>query len=157
MLVLVTLMGMSVVNAEIRRGEDTFTGTKRINSVVSGNPTELQSLIFAKIPQSKNIDYEITAVRTTFKDFIFTDTFMEIKIDDNPILQLPVKEAKKMSLVKESDIFSNVVVSVPNDVVEKIKDAKRVACRFQIASGSYVYVLPDAVLAEWKQVINTEK
>ncbi len=155
---LAMLMGIGAVSAEITRGEDDFTGSPIINSWTKGKEhSDFKSLYFRKYVNTSPLAYEIDIYKYTFNDFIFTDTFMEIKIDDNPILQLPVKEAKKMPLANEYDIFSEIVVSIPNDVVEKIRDAKRVACRFQTASGSYVYVLPDTVLAEWKQVIDTEK
>jgi hypothetical protein len=156
-LALLMLLGTMVTSAEITRGKDSFTGAVTINSGVHGNASELESLYFRKIPQLKNVDYQVQATRTTFKDFIFTDTFMEIKIDDNPVQQLSVKEAKKMSLVRESDIYSSVTIVVPPDLIPKINEASRIALRFQTASGSYVYVLPPTVLAEWKQVIATEK
>lgn len=45
---------------------------------------------------------------------------------------------------------------IPKEVIEKLQTANRVALRFTQNSGStFVYVLPDEVLAEWKQVINT--
>lgn len=156
-LMLIVLFGMTVASAEITRGKDTFTGAIIINSGVHEKTSELKALYFRKIPQLKNVDYQIEAVRINFKEFIFSDTFMEIKIDDSPIQELPVKEAKKMSLVRESDIYSSITILLPDDIIPQINTAKRIALKFQTAAGPYVYVLPDSVLAEWKQVIATEK
>ncbi|WP_312337241.1 hypothetical protein [Anaerospora hongkongensis] len=154
---LMMLLGITVASAEITRGEDTFTGAVTINSGVHEKESELKSLYFRKIPQSKNVDYEIEATRINFKEFIFKDTFMEIKVDDGLVQQFPVKEAKNMSLVRESDIYSSITVLLPNDMIPQINTAKRIALRFQTVAGPYVYVLPASVLAEWKQVIATEK
>ncbi|AJQ26921.1 hypothetical protein JBW_01571 [Pelosinus fermentans JBW45] len=152
------LWGVTVVSAEITRGIDTFTEGVTINSGINADPTNLKSLYFSKIIQPNAVvDYEIQATRINLKDFIFLDTFMEINIDNYSVQKIAVKEAKKMSLVNKNDIYSNIIVSVPNGIVQEITSAKRIALRFQTAAGSYVYVLPDPVLAEWQQVINTEK
>ena len=153
----IMLLGIGVASAKITRGADAFSGAVIINSGVHGKASELESLYFRKIPQSSSVDYQIHATRITFKDFIFANTFLEIKIDDNNAQQLPIKEAKNMSLVSERDIYSSITIVVPNDMISQINNAKRIALRFQTVSGSYVYILPDNVLAEWKEVIGMEK
>lgn len=155
---LVMLLGIGQAGAEITRGEDKFTGSSTINSWAKGtDSSQLKSLYFRKYVNTSPLAYEIEASKITFRDFIFLGTFLELKIDNNPVQQLPIKEAKQMSLVRESDIYSSIIVPVPKTTVEEIGKATRIALRFQTASGSYVYVLPDAVLTEWKEVINTEK
>ncbi len=152
------LLGMAVASAEITRGEDDFSGSPIINSWTKGmEPSQLKSLYFRKYVNTSPLSYEIEASKITFKDFIFLGTFLELKIDNNPVQQLPIKEAKQMSLVRESDIYSRIIVPVPKNTIEEIEKANRIALRLQTASGSYVYILPDTILAEWKEVINTEK
>lgn len=151
------LLGITLASAEITRGEDTFTGGKTINSGTSADPSELKSLYFSKTVQVNAVEYEIQATRVTFKSFIFSSTFIELKIDENPVHKMVVKETSMMPLVNKNDIYSSITVPVQNDIVQEIKDAKRIALRFQTVAGPYVYVLPDSVLAEWKEVIDTEK
>ncbi|WP_312560849.1 hypothetical protein, partial [Anaerospora sp.] len=89
---LMMLVGITMASAEITRGEDTFTGGKTINSGTSADPSELKSLYFSKTVQVNAVEYEIQATRITFKSFIFADTFIELKIDENPVHTMAVKE-----------------------------------------------------------------
>jgi hypothetical protein len=151
---LIMVWGMAVASAAITRGQDDFSGGATINSGTNGlDHSELKSLYFRKIIDITPIEYEIQATKIASKSFAFLNSFIEMKTDDNPVRKIVVKESSFMPLAKYSDI----IVSVPNDIVQEIKSAKRIALRFQTAAGSYVFVLPDTVLAEWQQVINTEK
>lgn len=157
-LVLVMLLGMATASAEITRGIDDFTGGNRINSsTVTANPSQLKQLVLRKLVAGKNSYYEIWGERLTTKNFLFKDTFFEIKIDSSPVINIDVKEASSMTYMDGPNMFSWVTVPISPDIIEQIKGATRVALRFQINAGDFVYVLPDAVLAEWKQVIATEK
>ncbi|WP_434132767.1 hypothetical protein KIAC18_000298 [Sporomusa sphaeroides] len=157
-LVLIMVLGMAVASAEITQGKDKFTGGNKINSVTeTSNPSELKQLVLRKIITGNSPSYELWGERFTTKNFLFKKTFLEMKIDDTPIISINVKETSAMTYMDGPNMFSWVTVPISSDIVEQIKIANRIALRFQTASGSYVYVLPDAVLAEWKEVIAAEK
>lgn len=156
-LCLTILLGMGIASAKITRGFDDFTGGMTINSGTIGEPLRLKNLYFSKIVNTNPIQYEIQVVRETYRGNAFANTFIEIKIDDYPAYQITVKESNVIPLVNKNDIYSDITVSVPYDIVQKIKDAKRIALKLPTGTGPFVYVLPDNVLAEWKEVIAMEK
>ena len=157
-LVLIMLLGAMVASAEITRGKDSFTGGVTVNAYSSaGDSSKLKALYFTKIIETEPVEYELQATRISFRDFILQNMPVEIKIDSHDTQRLKVKEASSMPLVNDSEVYSDVTVTIPIDLISQINGSNRIALRFQTASGSYIYVLPDAVLAEWKEVIAAEK
>jgi len=155
---LVMLMGMGVANAEITRGQDSFSGGVTINSVTNtSDPTELDQLVFRKCVNTSPSEYELWANRITSKEFLFTNTFIELRIDNNSTRKITITKNGIISLADGYKKYSHITVPLSIEFIEQIKSAQRVALRFQTMTGSYVYILPDPVLAEWKEVINTEK
>jgi hypothetical protein len=163
---LLILLGIGTASAEITRGEDTFTGGVRIRSYIEIEKP-IQTLSFIKIVGDGFTGYEMSATRKTYDmpemrrigiKESFVKTNIEINIDGVSSHSIGVQNLT-LNPTNNSYIFtSGIKVVIPNDVSDKFKDAKRIALKFPIEDGtSLVYVLPDAVLAEWKEVINTEK
>jgi hypothetical protein len=151
------LLGIGQASAEITRGEDTFTGGATINSVISTpNPADLDGLVFRKFANTDPKEYELWANRITSKSFLFSNTAIEIKIDSYPTEEIAIKKNGLITLA-DGRQYSHITAPLTSGDIEKIKMAKRIALKFPTAVGSYVYILPDAVLAEWKEVIAAEK
>ena len=146
-----------VASAEVARGIDSFTGGTRVGSY-SNVKDAVDSISLVKIISPGLVEYEISAGKRSTKEFLLSKTFIDIKIDNYTSHSI---EIKKVELIPTDSPFvhsSYVDAPISNEIVDEIKTAKRVALRFQTANGhSLVLVLPDTVLAEWKEVINTEK
>lgn len=156
-LMLIMLLGITVASAEITRGEDQFTGGRTINSVTSTpNPAELEGLVFRKFANTAPAEYELWANRVTAKSFLFSNTFIELRIDGIPTKEVAIKKNGLISL-SDGKQYSHITVPLSIEIIEQIKSAKRIALKFPTVNGAYVYVLPESVLAEWKEVIATEK
>lgn len=156
-LVSIMLLGIGQVSAEITRGEDKFTGGATINSVTNtSNPSDLDELVFRKFANTDPKEYEIWANRVTSKSFLFSNTTIEIKIDNHPTEEIAIKKNGLITLA-DGQLYSHITAPLTSGIIEKIKMAKRIALKFPTASSSFIYILPDAVLAEWKEVIATEK
>lgn len=156
-LALIMVLGIAVVNAEIRQLKDDFSGSTKIVSYTAlERPVDSLSLI--KITGT-NPKYSVFAKLKSSKEFSLVKTFWDLKIDDKVPVQLDVRVG---GVMVASDnrymIVSSATVDISDSLINDIKNAERVALRFQTEGGyTPVYVLPDAVLAEWKEVINTEK
>ncbi len=151
------LWGVTVVDAKIGRGIDDFDGSV---SIASSNSIEADSwLSFRKKISDTSIEYFITSSSKTLRYINFSKEDAEIKINDLSIQRIPVKEVSSIPSPMNSQMsFINVTISVPAELVQQMASAQRLAVRiYKENSPPYVYVLPDPVLAEWQQVINTEK
>jgi hypothetical protein len=158
-LALVFFIGMATAHAEITRGVDAFTGGITINSASSTpNHSDLDELVFRKIVNGGQNEYELWASRITSEKFMFSNAFVEIRVDNDPTIQISVKDYGVIGLADGYNKLSHVTVPLSKEISEKITSASRIAIRFQTATGvPYVYILPDSVLAEWQQVIATDK
>lgn len=155
--ILIMLSGISVVSAKIGRGTDSFDGSV---SIASSNSTEVDGwLSFRKKTSNTNTEYFISSSLKTLSYIKFSKEDTEIKINDQPVQKLTVKEVSSMPSPLDSPMsFIDVTVLVPNELAQQIASAQRIAIRIHKEnSAPYVYVLPDSVLAEWQEVINAEK
>lgn len=152
------MIGISVCSAEIAKGIDQFTGGAKFISGTKGeDDATLGNILFKKIVTGTTEEYFIEADNEAYKERILADKSIEIKIDDNPICLLGNSNYKTYSPINWK-MLAVLTVNVPDNIIIKLRDANRVALRFTRNNGSqFVYVLPDNVLAEWKQVIATEK
>ena len=161
-LTLAMLLGMAVANAEITRGKDGFTeyitiASDSYNEKAIITQVNLQKIITPETPQ-----YELLLAGYGHKDvrnFILSNSLIEMRVDDLPVYKLPVEN---YSLQPVPGSYGRVVskgqFALPGKSIVEIKNSKRIAFRVTMEDGTrYVYVLPDAVLAEWKQVIALEK
>lgn len=157
-LMLIMLLGTMVVNAEISRGRDEFTNGTVIGSYINVSDV-IDSISLTKTVTPNTSEYEIVAKNKTLRDFAFAKTFIEVKIDDNPTHRIDVKELSSIRVPSSLVTYWFSVKAPANDqIISELKLAKRVALRFQrVDNYSPVYVLPESVLAEWKEVINMEK
>ena len=111
-----------------------------------------------KTVTSNSTQFKILAEKRTIKDFAFTKTFIEIQIDEHPVHVLEVGDISTTPTVSSVLFWFSVEVPVPQDIIYELKTARQVALRFQrVDAYSPVVVLPDNILAEWKEVINTER
>lgn len=152
------LLGGSICSAEIAKGVDQFTGgAKFISGMKGDDEATLRNLLFKKILSGNIKEYFVEADNFSYEDHALADNFIEIRIDDNPTYMC-VKHAYMDVGPMEGKFLAMLTVKVPEEAIEKLKDAKRVALRFTRNNGfQFVYVLPDDALEEWKQVIATEK
>lgn len=159
-LLLIMFIGLTVVSAEIRRGKDEFTNGSIIGSYINVNTSGvIDGISLTKTVTSNSSEYTIIAKNTTLKEFAFAKTFIEIRIDENLTHKIDVEKVSSTRVPSSSvDYRFSVVVPANEQIINELKGAKRVALRFQCVDNfSPVYVLPDNVLAEWKEVIATEK
>jgi hypothetical protein len=157
-LALIILLSALPASAEIRHGRDEFTNGTVIGSYINVADV-IDSIFLVKTVTSNSSEYEIGAKSKTLKDFAFAKTFIEVKIDENPTHKIEVKGVSSTRVPSSMVTYwFTVVAPANNQIISEIKLAKRVALRFQrVDNYSPIYVLPDAVLAEWKEVIAAEK
>lgn len=156
-LFLMVMLTMAVASAEIRHEEDKTANrtTIRSDNYISES-VDFISLI--KTVSSNSTQFRIVAEKRTIKDFAFTKTFIEMQIDENPVHMLEVGEISTIPTVSSVLFWFSIEVPVPHDIINELKTAKQVALRFQrVDAYSPVVILPDNILAEWKEVINTKK
>jgi hypothetical protein len=156
-LTLAILLGMAVANAEIRRGTDKFSGGNVIGSYSNISDT-VDSIVLFKIVTPTSVEYAISARKSTVKEYAFSKTFLELKVDNEISHKIEVQEVLSLPTDKPFINWNSVKAPVSLEIIDQIKNGKRVALRFQVIGGySPVVVLPDEVLVEWQQVIATEK
>ncbi|QJW47659.1 hypothetical protein HA075_18930 [bacterium BFN5] len=156
-LFLMVLLTRAVASAEIRHEEDKIANrtTVRSDNYVSES---VDFISLMKTVTSNSAQFKIVAEKRTIKDFAFTKTFIEIQIDEHPVHVLEVGDISTTPTVSSVLFWFSVEVPVPQDIINELKTAKQVALRFQrVDAYSPVVVLPDNILAEWKEVINTER
>lgn len=157
------ICGIATVFAEIKEIPDKFTNGIIIRSSYTPVKEHFKIVYLSKIIDQKTITYEMLFSTETLKEFILDKSTIEIKIDTNPVYNIPVKDLSNIYLNKGDPTIaqfytSTVTAAIPDNIIFEIKSAKRVALRFhEMAGGSAIYILPDKVLTEWQQVINTEK
>lgn len=155
-LLLIMIMGMAVASSEIRHGIDNFTGGKRYTS---GNYLANQEWIgLRKLIDGNIVTYEALFSEEELKNTKFSSNSGEIKIDDNPVDMVVIKDISSNPTINNGISFIRLTALITVEQVERIKNANRVALKFYKVNGNpAVIVLPDTVLAEWKEVIATEK
>lgn len=147
----------AVASAEVKKDKDSFTG-----GINAGSYTNLQpffnTMYFRKTMSDGYVTYEFSISRIGGKNSILGDAPIEIKIDQYPVYEL--RDIRYRSSGPDSygvKHSSSISVKIPADLADKIREAKRVAFQYEEVNGMrWPYVLPDDVLAEWKEVINTE-
>lgn len=147
----------AAVSAEVMKGKDSFTGGFYVSSWQYPEHF-LKSIHFVKNIDEGVVSYDFSISRIRGKNSVLGNAPIEIKIDNYPVYDLKDYRYKLTGPDSYGVEYNSIIdVKFPTELAEKIKDAKRVAIRFEDARGiQYPYVLPDDVLAEWKEVINTE-
>ena len=153
---LIMLLGMSVVNAEIREEVDQVTGAKRYTS--SNHSTSQQTIDLRKIVEDHRILYGLLVSEDAVKTVKFSLNNGEIKIDNKLVSPIIIAEISSTPIANSdlSSIRLNAVITP--EQIEAIRLANNVTFTFHKNDGtSSVIVLPDNVLAEWKKLIGTDK
>lgn len=157
MLIVVAFSG--IVHAEIIKGTDSFSGEAYISSWQYPKPL-LDTLNFHKdIKTDGEVSYTLSISQITSKDFVLEDFPIEVKIGNHAVQKL-TDYRYKMTGPDSYGIKYNSMIDArfPAELAEMIKNAEKVAIRFEHAEGTRVpYVLPNNILSEWKEVIATEK
>lgn len=154
----ILLLG-NIACAEISQGTDSFTGGKTYTSGYHFAKDE--SAYFGKILDSNSPIYKVSFWAKAMLGERYSKTPLEIKIDDMPIQTIEIKELPSIPtdpFNKNAPVLIRVEASVPSNIVDQIKIAKRVALKvYKDKFSPIIIILPENVLVEWKQVINTEK
>lgn len=158
--IIIMFIFTSIAGAEIRRIPDVFTNGIVVlsddNSKQINNISNLRSLYFRKIISEKDVEYYIKADNEIESKYILAKSPVEISIGSHQY----ILECKNYKIFTPLNGKTNAVltVKIPQEVIEKLQITNRVALRFTQNNGNqFVYVLPDEVLAEWKQVIVVDK
>lgn len=146
-----------LASAEIESGLDKFTNNKEYFTIYEAGYKE--SVGFTKIIDTTPL-CKITFSKNVPDENRYTGKYAEIKIDNGLVENLEIVEntSMKTGIYKSSGDFIWCKALVPQDTVNRLLNAKRVALKVYLEkSPADIYVLPDSVLAEWKEVIATEE
>ena len=158
-LLLILILGAIPATAKITVYRDSFTSENEY-SVLTKHYTHNQLLFIKKFEDGK----PTYTLYITYRTFVPEEQFqlpIEIKVDDLPVISLKEKEEVSMSKINRFDYDNSLKKSkliIPPHVIDLIRDGKSV--KFRVLKGkaySVTIALPDDVLAEWQQIINTEK
>jgi hypothetical protein len=149
--------------AKINKTTDKFDGTLKIESDISKGTGIFSFVTFAKFIDTKsNVTYGIFPHMYEYKEWwFFEKTPVEMKVDDNPeIFKLSVLDTySKMEGTGYSHaLITASYIDVNKENLNLIKNAKKLTFRISFAKQpAYVWQVPDKVLKEWQEVINTNK
>ena len=146
----------SISYAHIKRKVDSFDNSIRFvsyNDIDIINHIGLKKIYFS----DGGIKYNIfLSSNASDKDDMYSKKDVEIKTDAD-ISKVKVVDATITRFIYSADIIDSKVELSP-ELVEKIKNANKISVRFYKENGMANTInLSDKVVAEWKQVINTEK
>lgn len=152
------IFGISIVGAEVKKNHDGFTDGLKISSDVHPK-WGADRVYFSKLITGELAEYQLLINERLGMDMSLKDQSVEIKIDNSPVQELMQYKYKINKTNDNKYMFNSVLtMKIPIETITEIINARRVALRFERNNGlPIVYVLPDEVLAEWKQVIATEK
>jgi len=155
---IILAFGMATAFAEVKTFPDNFTNGLIVRSECL-NDKEFKVIHFFKYIDQPSVKYSIYFSKETMQEFAFEGSFVEIKVDNNPVQKINVEEVVNFPIPRRpSFVTSFTRTTIPNDVITEIKTAKRVALRFHFMNGiTSDFILPDSLLSEWQQAINTEK
>ncbi len=155
-IVLYFLGTTSTSYAGIYRSTDKFDNSTRIASATANlfpfSNTRIVKIILDDINKYSIIVDKTLDDRKIIESNNYADDYAEIKIDDD-IYKMKILSAY---VSKYSILYSEAELT--DELVNKINIAKKVTIRFHKKdSTNDTLNLPDTVLNEWKQVINTKK
>lgn len=147
----------NMCNAYIDRGEDSFDESVKIYSVQQKIGDIAQFNFFKTIEKTEKVHYQIYASSHLMKKNAFAKDFAEIKIDGS-IYKIDVVRTEDYKDTDHGLYAISSTTQLSDEAVEALKSAQKVVLRYHRESGYQDLVeVPDSVLAEWKQVIATEK
>lgn len=147
---------IGICNANVTiKNNDEFTGGTVITSKIFTDynmSRYLDCIVFTKTATSNIARYTLQTDATTS---LGSPKDIEINVDGDYLFE-PIHTDIKSSLIDYRIRFV-INYDISDDMVEKIRNANRIALKCKIGDFTKIYILPDEVLTEWKQVINTEK
>lgn len=154
---------MGVCSADISSKQDEFSGGRTIESknfIDYSMRNLLDCIIYSKVVTKDAVKYALQTDVTTIWDVPYQS--IRINVDGDYTFDLPISNLDHWIVQEKKYDRTRYIAKfdIPNDAIEKIKNASRIAlqCTITRRSGNqFVYVLPDNVLDEWKQVIATEE
>jgi len=156
------VFSMTTAFAEIKKFPDKFTNGVIVRSEYLADK-DIKVIDFFKYIDQNSADYKVYFSKESLKDYAFEKSIVEIKVDNNQVHKINVSEITNIPSSKSFPgiaefVYTSINAIVPNDVIGEIKTAKRVAFCLHFTNGiTTVFVVPDPLLTEWQQVINTEK
>lgn len=156
------VISFSVCSAEIRKGQiDTFDNSFRINSL-NHSIGDIEQFNFYKKKNELNVEYSFYIRKECLYEIQFgyiIDKF-QIKINDDIYDLKVLKQNTQLNSYSFGHAFGEIIatIDVKNELLNEFKNAKNIAVRLTYSDGTNDTAnIPDEVLAEWKQVIATEK
>lgn len=148
---------LPVVQAEIKIYHDKFTNGKEFVSQYKESKYH-DAIQFNKLIDGLDIKYYFDFFNKVYdRQKGYSKVAVEIKIDDNPVQYLDVKNIKMEDYDNEFFVECTTV-ELPDEMIQQMLSAKRVAIKvYKENQAPGIIILPDDVLAEWKEVINTTK
>jgi hypothetical protein len=163
--ILFALLFFLPLNAEAKvySKYDSFDNSQKVYSLVYDLGFFDKSLFTKFYPRPNKPDdvtmYLLSLTKISFKEwYFFSPKGSAVKIDGEiqELSTIDVSRDYKSTSYKPEMITSVMLNLTP--LADKIKTAQTVVFRIYFDNQASVdLVLPDAVLAEWKEVINTEK
>lgn len=152
------IFSVGVCSAEIFKHKDDFSNGNIIRSNIYTDKSceeMLRWLSFYKTKSNNSIQYNIAVSNKTLNKYGISNANGKINIDGETF-DLIISNYSKMPL--SGVTTHDAIYDISQNIEKKINSANRVALKITKNDGfQFVYVLPDEVLTEWKQVINTEK
>lgn len=110
-------------------------------------------LSFYKIQLNGDFIYGLEAHNIALNKYGLSNTSAKVNINGE-FYELNINNYAITSLIGVT--LHKAIYDVPKNLVDEIYSANRIALKFTLNDGrQFVYILPDKVLAEWKEVINT--
>lgn len=154
---LVMLLGIGPISAEILSGTDDFSQERWYKSS-NFIQSDKEWVGLYKVFESNAVRYGILYSEEAMKQIKFSQKQADFKIDESIIKQVDVTKVSFTPTLTTGINRIGINVIAPLDLIEQIKTAKNVSMRFYKENGApVVLILPEPVLAEWKEVIATEK
>lgn len=160
-ILLLALVASGLANAEIRKGSDTFTGGTYVFSDYSA-PDGRSYVGFERVGTAKTHMYKLVVSYKAVPGFLLSNTFVDIKINDNPVQHIPITAYSKYpwklsALGTVEQVGSDAKIDVSAAFVEEVKSAKRIAIKAYYETGvPMVHVLPDSIVTEWRKIATNE-
>jgi uncharacterized protein YeeX (DUF496 family) len=152
-LLLAMLLGIGVASAKILTNQDKFTGGTRYTSY-NDNLKGVSSIGLHKIIDNQNVNYELNVSAYALPKENFSKEYAEIKVGQNLAIKAEVKAVRLLPTLN----YMSTDIKISDEAIQQILESERVALKLYVENGTpIVFVLPDNVLAEWKEVIATEK
>lgn len=142
----------SIADAKIKSKTDSFDGTTTIASEIN-NKNGLSNISFVKfLPHN----FYALFLSKMEKEWWFFGNKIELKVDGQIYVLDKVQTSKK--IINGPATLTGAAADIPDNILLKIADAKEVVIRVNFENQPPITCeIPDKVLKEWKEVIETKE